>query len=426
MGIQRGRKWDIPTVIDPPGERCITLRIPDNDEWENMLYSAIYNELGMWIAYARDEGKNGTKIATRWREALRTWRDDFCPVEPEKGGEEIEEMSNFRIDCECNVYVRCCDGTEKQILTSDQVKALILGQPGSGGEQPKPGGGQACYPMIMPANQQRLVPTLVSAGDQLAIQSPAGITSNSHTALWHDAAGNWIFGGVNLGLPEFNAGNPVPAAPTGSIIVNFGAGWLALGTGTITVPGGVSNAQPVLQINDSTITGDSGELQFQVCVTNNQAAPWIVTDDFTHSPFAWFPVAFDGGCLLGTWVAGVGWVNADCNAGGTPVRGATVENDQPMTFLGSVDVAFDITKGYYAGGGTAPAFGVIVNGTTVYSQDNASTTDGTHTIHVPVNTGSITSLRIFVQTDEGGGGSFSGSCTISQIVMRGSGANKPT
>lgn len=427
MGVNRGRKWNIPANIDPPGERCITIRIPDDDEWERMLNSAIYNELGMWIAYARDEGKNGTKVAQRWREALRTWRDDICPVEPQPDGEDIEEMSQFRIDCECNIYVKCCDGTEKQILTGDQVKALIGGQPGEGAPQPKPGGGQACYSFIMPANNQRQVPTFVNTGDTIQVQNAKGLVSNSHTALWHDEAGNWIAAGINTGLTETNGANPVPASPTSSLIINFGAGWLPLGTGTITVPGGVSNASPLIQVNDNAIGGISGEFQFDVCVTNNAAATWSHIFDFTSSPHmeAWSISSVPGATPpnAGQWIVGTGYVSTFYTDGGFAWRQVEIESTIHVSNLTGLIVEFDYTAGDQSaiGGGNDPMV-VLADATVlidIVAPSEPVSPEG-WSGSVAVTSKLVISLLTGVKA---GGADPGGTATIKKLTLSGTGVN---
>jgi len=175
-------------------------------------------------------------------------------------------------------------------------------QPGTGQPQPAPGGGQACYQARLQANTIWNVPTLVSTGDVIEIQNPQGATSNSHNANWYLTSGGQFFGGVDVGFPQTNGANPVPGADIGTLVVLINGTYHSLSGGTFTVPGGVSNASALIQVNDNSLTGLSGELTFGVCVTNNQAEPWESVLDFRTNSYPGI-VNSD----FGNWVAGLGF-----------------------------------------------------------------------------------------------------------------------
>src|SRR6266700_4048397 len=83
-----------------------------------------------------------------------------------------DEMAQIRVDCDCNVLVMCCDGTEVQLMTSKNS----VSQPAAGSKVPAGGGGTAEYCGRINDNETWLLPVNVSAG---------------HTLLFSDLAGAW-------------------------------------------------------------------------------------------------------------------------------------------------------------------------------------------------------------------------------------------
>jgi hypothetical protein len=77
----------------------------------------------------------------------------------------------------------------------------------------------------------------------------------------------------------------------------------------ITVPGGVSNAQVLLQLNDATIGDNQGEYACDVCVTNNQAAVWSHILVFALNKYGFTITSQSGGTqpINGLWTPGVGF-----------------------------------------------------------------------------------------------------------------------
>lgn len=61
--------FQIPSNLTPTGTRCIQVNIPDDDGWEAEFF-AVLTLLTKWNSYQNDAGKNGTKVATIWREAI--------------------------------------------------------------------------------------------------------------------------------------------------------------------------------------------------------------------------------------------------------------------------------------------------------------------------------------------------------------------
>lgn len=195
------------------------------------------------------------------------------------------------------------------------------GQPGTGQPQPAPNGGQACYQFTMPANQNVLLPTGVSTGDVIQIQSASGAGTNSINSLWHLLSGNQFFLGADVGYPQTDPSTPVPAAPITSLILLLNGTPYAIGVGSFTVPGGYTNAEVKFQVNDPAIAGLSGTFQFSACVTNNATGSFVHNFDFTANPGPWLIGHRPTGNPTGNcnWVATQGYVAVADPAQGTNV-----------------------------------------------------------------------------------------------------------
>ena len=254
-----------------------------------------------------------------------------CATSLSAHGQEVEEMSVLRVDCDCNVWITCCDGTEIQLATVAMLNQP--GQPGGGTTQPPPGGGHQCYHAVMNANGIYYLPTTLSTGDTVQIENAEGAVSNSHTVNWHCPDGKLFFAGACVAATETNSLNPLPSENTSSLVLRIGANVYSLNHGPFTVPSGFSLSPAEIQVNDNTLTGLSGEFSFDVCVTNNQPGTWSHLFDFRTSPHSWFAE------LAGyaPWIPGVGFTYA---IGGydniiidTPVFVATNITRARMTFL---------------------------------------------------------------------------------------------
>lgn len=297
----------LPSNLAPHGQRCIKFEIPDDDEWERAAYSALYAELAMWYVWQRDTAKSGAPVARLWRRALRSWRHCDNSISPILHGSEVEDFMPLRVDCDCRVFVTCCDGTEKELATVDMIGTPT--QPGGGAVQPKPGGPPICYHATLNASSRYYVPTVVNSGDVITINNGAGAVSNSHNGQWHCFSGNQFFAGACVGFGFDNGADPVPTALNSTLVAEINGTFYSLESGTLTVPGGISNEPVTIQVNDAVIAGLAGQFTFDVCVQNNEAAAWCHHLDFRLATYGWVPNTFDD-TPGAVWAAGVGWQGA--------------------------------------------------------------------------------------------------------------------
>lgn len=310
--------YQLPTVMDPPDSLCFQVKVPNDIGHISAFMGALF-ELTQWISWQRDPDKRGKDAAAIWRAIWLDLQAQSCDLPKALHGAEIEDFMPLRVDCDCNVYVTCCDGTEKQILTSDQVKALIAGGNVQGAPQPPAGGGQQCYQLKLQANQELLIPVPVSTGDVIEVQSALGAGTDG-TASWYCPNGQEFFAGACVGTPFTSGPDPLPTAPHMKLLAHIGSNYYELTVGTpFTVPSGVSLVQPTILVNDSTLSDNSGEYSLNVCVTNNEAATWSSTFNFLLSPGG-FAAQFPGVLGEPVWTPGTGWY-IQANATGSIFNG---------------------------------------------------------------------------------------------------------
>lgn len=256
------------------------------------------------MSWANDDAHSAKRLINVWTDVLLHAKLGMCETTPNAlHGAEIEDLMPIRVDCDCNVYVLCCDGTEKQILTSDQVKAAIAGGVVNGAPQPPAGGGCASYNLQITGGQLQIIPTVVNSGDTIEIVTAEGAKSETAGAGWQCPDGSSFFAGLCLGgVYTYDGAAYIPATPIGKIILYLDGVYYDL-AGPFTVPGGIANKTPMLVANYNPADAIQGDMKVQVKVCNNASAPWVKSWNFAlvPGPFA----AKDGN--RATWVAGVGW-----------------------------------------------------------------------------------------------------------------------
>jgi hypothetical protein len=296
----------LPEHKTPPGTRCISLTIPDDDEWEQQLYSEA-NRLAVWHFWRFDEAHSGTIVARRWRKAFKTWRHCQKVIQISGGADGDENMirQNPANPCELQTSI---NGTDWCTFADFSLCFANPNQPGDGAPQPARGGGQDCYFGQMSAINRYLVPVPVNTGDVLDLQDAIGAGNDGTLSPWFCPTGETYFAGaciVGTGGPSGT--DPLPSANHMRLIWKIGGSYYDAMGGPFTVPGGVVNIQPELQVNDSDITDNSGSYHFKVCVTNNALGAWSHTFDFTVDNGGFAAIVPVDTIPRAVYVPGVGW-----------------------------------------------------------------------------------------------------------------------
>lgn len=224
-------------------------------------------------------------------------------------------------------------------------------QPSQHQPQPHPGGGCQIYHGSMGANNRWIVPTLVNTGDTVELLNPFGAGQDGVEAgglEWRCYDGfTFIQDFCVTGTLSFSGTDPLPSAPHMSLIANIDGTFHPLIGGAITVPMGVSNAQVIVQVNDSDLTNNAGNYTFDLQICNNTAGTWCMDFNFLASPGGFAPSTAIPN-PVGAWAAGVGWQFTDAEDGtsGNFVREVFIALDLGGTFtVTAANFTYTLTRG---------------------------------------------------------------------------------
>lgn len=239
--------------------------------------------------------------------------DCGIPCPPVAGGEDVE-MSQLRVDCNCNVFVTCCDGTEVQLLTT-KSPGIAQSQPGAGSTPAAPNGGSQQYCGGLQGQGIWLLPFTVNSGDVLNFSDLKGVWTDTRSFVWYCPDGYAFFDGDCFGYPAGSfPSDPINTLFHMSIIANIGGTYYdvlnldAFGNPQpFTVPPGIVNQNVILLANTDSRPDTSGFVNFCVEWQNNKAAAWVHEFDFASSAFGFAnnPAVAVG--PSGAYTPGTGW-----------------------------------------------------------------------------------------------------------------------
>lgn len=304
--MQRQSVRNLPTNKEPTGTRCITLEIPDDDEWEQQAFSELYR-LGLWMLWERDLDKSGAPVARRWRRALDTWAHCDGTPTPIDGVEWDDDMAI----CESlrwheGVLQGYCCGEWVDIPT-DGVAPIpgSGGQPGSG-SRPGPGA-STCFNVTLPATGRWLMPMGVQDGDIITITNRDGAWSDGDI-FWQCSDGTPFVFGACIGSRVHELDDPDSILYHGQLAIQYGTLFFSGTDGPVTLSGLSGLQQLVLRPNFLPAANASGEVNLKICIENGDAPPvadWTYVMDFTLSDYDWEADGFGANYEPGTgWKAG--------------------------------------------------------------------------------------------------------------------------
>lgn len=348
-------KWVLPLNIHPATSTEWCVPVPDDPYYRAAFVGALAN-LGAAYKWQDDPTHKAVEVAQVWRDIadalercmseqpiLRAYEDDTMP---------------FRVDCDCNVFVTCCDGTEIQLATLATVQQT--NQPGSG-SRPAPGQ-STCYQRTLNAQNSWLLPFAVNTGDVLTVTNLNGAWS-SDGLVWTCPDGTPFVAGACVGTRYHLAGDPSGTLYHGQLAYLIAGVYYSATDGAFTVPSGIVGAQVLLVPNMERTLSAAGDITFKVCGQNGGTAPvgpWCYTFDFISSDAGWAQTAGDP--YGTTWTPGVGW-QGGFNGGtfggrfsillasvmhGTGYK-ITLDNDEPFSASGG---QHDLALLIPGGGGT--------------------------------------------------------------------------
>jgi hypothetical protein len=299
----------LPDVIDPPETVCFQVHVPKNLYHMAAFFGQMW-ELTRWYNWAKDDAHTAIEVAEVWKRIYTQIRQSTCES-PSTALDVIEDGMNTRIVCDggktyFEVQVCACPDTWLRLANADQLTNGT--QPGAGSPQPPPGGGTQQYCSKLDANGKFLIPTVISTGDTITIDSASGAGQDGPLDFWRCPDGSTFFAGACVGSGAPVSGDPVPSSNHMSLIIGIGSTFYAATIGTpFTVPSGITNQQAFIQVNDDDLGDNSGSYNICVTVKNNSVGTWSHDFDFTVSDGG-FTSIVGGSSDAATWVPGQGWV----------------------------------------------------------------------------------------------------------------------
>jgi len=395
--------WSLPAVVHPPKTRCFVVQVPDDREYIAAFRGAMM-ELASGYNWQNDPDHTAREVALVWRDVIENISQCLPESVPAGGTWEDFEMP-IRVDCDCRVWVTCCDGTEVQLATVGMIDQP--GQPGGGGTPP--GSGECTvYKATFSANSQWLLPALVNSGDELTFSNAKGAGSDG-AALWRCPNGQTFFAGQCVGAAGTSGGDPASSQNHMQLVINIDGTWYPANDGTITVPGGVTDAQAYIQVNDASLGGNSGSYTLDVQFCNNAvpSSDWVSTLDFKISPYDSFVAD-----PFVTWGAGTGFAGG---VNGSVPNWAQIDMTLTTFELDGIDLIYDVAS---LGGGSQGVF-LQVNGSG-YGTPAVPTVGSpeTYTNNAPVS--AVTGIVAVVSSGTAGGVDH-----IQKMVIRGHGPKPP-
>jgi hypothetical protein len=415
----------LPDVIDPPNTVCVTLHIPNN-KFHIMAFKGAIWDLCNWWNWEKDDAHTATKVAQVWRRVFRAIQFVQCnPTVPQGTLVEINDMSDL-VQVICDVNGNCilqyrCDVCDPWITAANLNQVNQPNQPGgSGTPQPAPNGGKACYTMKFSANEKFWLPAFVSTGDMvqvgLPVQQVSG-TGNDGTdsALYCANGAVYGSGSCNSGGAHTVSTDPLNTSPHMTLLLVVNGVFYNITDNTVTIPGGVSNAQAYIQVNDQTLANCSGSYSGQVCVTNNQVGTFIHTFDFSLNDGAWLQdTQICTGSVVASYVVGIGWKNVNGAGGGcAPTSNyLCIYRNLPTTTITSIEVVYSI--------GTNPVNSVAVIDYNAALTQYGAALDGSVGNHDQLNSVTVSTNRIGIVLT-----STANPCdwVIKQVIVKGHGAD---
>lgn len=423
-------RFTLPEVVAPTDTVCFQVPVP-NDKFHIAAFKGSIYKLGRAYSWQNDPDHTAKLVASVWMEIFNNL-EKCKPCPPNTGyagagGGDEDLMLRQNPDNPCELQ-NSVDGVT-WCTWADLSKCVKIGQPGSGSEQPKPGGGQACYQAVFHANDLWLLPTSVSTGDTILLTDVNGAWTDGG-ASWRCPDGTLFVAGVCInGTEGYSGSNPVPSAPAMAIVVKIGSTFYAIPQGTpFTVPSGHSNDQVLFQANDDTLSDDSGQISFNVCVTNNAAVNWSHDINFAISNGHFQPQAYAGVGPAAVYTLGTGFVasTTETDDGSTTPR-YTVDHIifdwSTMTTITAISAKMNTTLGSNAGGSTLGQYIMTrVSGTNTIRQTISPPTNGSNQSIAWSGSASCNGIKLHAFIDDAGpGGTGGGTMTWLSIHVEGSG-----
>jgi len=418
-------RWTLPQTVHPDGYRRFVVCVPDE-----RFYIAAFQGLLIELTYSKNWQRDSAHTAA---EVSRIWQDVLANVTCEQDCTiTIDEMDYDMSICEQlrfhngKLQGYCC-GEWVDIAGQPSQGVDGPSQPGGGTEQPEAGGGCVTYQGKVRASETWLLPTVVNTGDTIAFSAVDGAGSDG-TLHWYCNDGQVFFAGLCAGQKSTSGSDPAPALSHMALVLKIGSTYYDISAGTITVPAGITNEVATLQVNDVSLSGNSGDYKFSVTVCNNQPATWSHVFDLTlQNLLTIFYDATYAAVPVGTWTPGTGYaaVSMTTVASGNLYKYLrTYKQWATQTTLKSISIRYDETVGSNTAGGSL--------GDYIYWRNNAGASTTLTSVAAANGTGKILTwsgsqlayglgIDLWVGDNNPGGGDPGGAARLYQLTVTGTG-----
>lgn len=287
------------------------------------------------------------------------------------------------------------------------------------------------YTFDLPGNGQVNVPVGLDTGDTYQILEVNGATADgSLSTAWRCWDGFQFFLGTCTGLQVMESGDPIPTYPHQHVIASIGGVWQPLDLTVRTVGAAISNSPLYVQINDSNLTDNTGNIQVKLQICKAAVVPptnWTATIDLTIG-IGPFTVQQYSGQNSANWAGGIGFQQAQFNNGDF-VTGI---------YIKAVITAFTMLRCRVFGsvvlgnntlvGGSDVIAGQIIDGTLEESRTVAGSANGA--VDFDFNPGTpqagVTAIEEFNYASDGASVSYQGGTSIiNEVIIDGTGPIPP-
>lgn len=270
----------LPTVVNPPDTICYQIEVPNDPAYIQAFYGVLY-DLTLWTSWQRDTAHTGILAADVWK---KIWlyvvtHPNNCGPAVMVGADTGDDMAiRQNPDNPCEIQ-SSADGTHWCTFIDLSLCFGVPQQPGGGQTQPKPGE-CAKYHAMLPGDQTWLLPTGVSTGDTIEVSAAGGSTNDAGTVDWYCPDGSQFILGFCTGFSSLSGSDPLPSVKHQKLIALIGSTYYDVFNGIFTVPAGHSNDQVTFQVNNNSLTGNSGSYEFDVNVCNNGSS--LINITYSH------------------------------------------------------------------------------------------------------------------------------------------------
>jgi hypothetical protein len=288
--------FPLPTGDVPSSVRCISVRIPDGDDYEKLLAGAL-EVLTRWASYERDPEHKARLVATAWRNALfgeTLW--ERCSmfdirIDPENhcmlqktidGGDNWEDVGSF---------YDCAYGAGQDAVQD----AIDDGTLGPGGQQPPasapPANECVTYHVVLHASERWLCPVPISSAFTVRVTDAVGgwYDGDPFSGRWYCPSGKAYYLGLCASDIPYYGTDPLQAGNHMQVVANVGDDWGDPMADVWQVPAGHSSENLYLQANDDPVSDNQGEARFTVEIC---AAGWCFEVDLTGDLPDWLTLEY--------------------------------------------------------------------------------------------------------------------------------------